>query len=88
MPRKIQVVISDIINEIPKNELIELKKNLEDIIKNLIYSPPEVIESNHFWNELTGVINYHITSKDYNDENKPWIKKIINIFTDINYKNT
>lgn len=88
MPRKLQVVISDIINEIPNNELIELKENLEDIIKNLVYSPPELIESNHFWKELTRIINYHITSEDYNDKSKPWIKKIINIFTDINYKNT
>lgn len=82
MARNINKVIQLIIEQIPNDELVEFKEKLGLIVKNMIYSPPEMINSNHYWNELSRIVNFYISQNDYNDKNKPWIKRIIDIFMD------
>lgn len=84
MPRNINTVILDIIELIPE-ENKDFINSLNRILKNFIYTAPEMINSKHYWNELSIILNQHIKEDDYN--NKFWAKKIIDILMDPNYKN-
>tara|TARA_B100000035_G_scaffold314717_1_gene331908 strand:+ start:1181 stop:1423 length:243 start_codon:yes stop_codon:yes gene_type:complete len=65
--------------EIPKTEEI-LRNDIQKIFENLGRAPPEKISSNFYWNELSSVLNKHISVDDYNE--KEWCKKVIDIFQD------
>ena len=71
----------NMIMEIPKTKEI-LINDIQKVFENIERAPPEKITSNFYWNELSYVLNNHISVDDYNE--KEWCKKVIDIFQDKN----
>ena len=82
--RNILVVFSDIYKLVPEEEK-EFKKSMENLSDTLTHSPPERIKNDpELWHKFNNIINFNIKQDDYHS--KEWCKKIIDIYTDPNYK--
>lgn len=85
MARDICKIIIRIYNLIPDNNDAlnkQFKDSLKDIMTSIPYSSPEKLLSNYYWVILENTINNYISTDDYNNLDKPYYKKIVNILTD------
>jgi hypothetical protein len=65
-------------NDIVDNKFTTLKANLQKILKNMCYAPPEKIYSTYYWNITSVELSQYITIDDYN--NIEWVKEMIDIY--------
>ena len=72
-PRPVNKVIDQIIRYIPKNEII-LIEALDKYKKELVYSAPELLISEHCWCPFLDILNKHI-----NKATEQWHIEIANI---------
>ena len=61
---------------------IDLVKSLESLLRSMTYSAPEILQTTYYFNELSNILNTYVTQDDYNNTEKPWAKKIIDILID------
>ena len=73
--RDVRDIAKKILIEIPveENEFIE---SINNFIKSLHYSAPELLRGSECWIPFTNILNYYI-----DDTNVEWQKKIIDIYT-------
>ena len=64
----------------------ELILSIESLTSSMTYAAPEILNTNFYFIKLGRVLNTHISKEDYENQEKPWAKQIIDIFLDPEYK--
>lgn len=61
---------------------IELLNSLKSLLRTMTYTAPEILQTTYYFTKLNFILNSYVTQDDYDNTNKPWAKKIIDILID------